>query len=183
MTPPPEVTIVAGAALPPAERAELAALCTRAFAEDFTNAFDQFDAPTHVVARVGGRPVSHALWVPRGLDHGGVALRSAYVEAVATEPAEQGRGYATAVMRALAGAVAAEDAAGGPYDVGALAPSDPAFYARLGWENWRGTLFVRRGAETYETPDEGVMVLRLPRTPPLDLAGPLTAGWRPGEVW
>jgi aminoglycoside 2'-N-acetyltransferase I len=33
------------------------------------------------------------------------------------------------------------------------------------------------------TPDEQVMVLRLPRTPLLDLDAALTAEWRPGELW
>jgi hypothetical protein len=27
------------------------------------------------------------------------------------------------------------------------------------------------------------MILRLPRTPPLDETAPLSAEWRPGEVW
>ena len=34
------------------------------------------------------------------------------------------------------------------------------------------------------TPDETVMILRLPRTPPdLDLDAPLSAEWRRGELW
>jgi hypothetical protein len=33
------------------------------------------------------------------------------------------------------------------------------------------------------TPGEDVMVLRLPRTPAIDLDGELIAPWRPGDVW
>jgi len=76
----------------------------------------------------------------------------------------------------LAGAITA-------YDIGALSPSDPAFYARLGWELWRGPLAVATDAGITPTPDEEVMILRLPKTPPLDLHGTLVAPWRPGDVW
>jgi len=59
-----------------------------------------------------------------------------------------------------------------------------AFYARLGWECWRGPLSVRVGARLVPTPDEEVMALRLPRTPtPLDLSLPLAVSWRLGDVW
>ena len=76
----------------------------------------------------------------------------------------------------LAGAITA-------YDIAALSPSDPAFYARLGWELWRGPLAVATDAGITPTPDEEVMILRLPKTPPLDLHGTLVAPWRPGDVW
>jgi aminoglycoside 2'-N-acetyltransferase I len=56
-------------------------------------------------------------------------------------------------------------------------------YARLGWELWRGPLFVRTDAGLMPTPDEEVMILRLPRTTPLDLDSPLSAEWREGELW
>jgi len=69
-------------------------------------------------------------------------------------------------------------------ELGLLSPSDAAFYARLGWECWRGPLSVRVGARLVPTPDEEVMALRLPRTPtPLDLSLPLAVSWRLGDVW
>jgi len=176
----PAIALLPGSTLSPAQRTELIGLCTRAYEEDFAPYFQHFGEATHVVATVAGRAVSHALWVARRLDYAGQPLRTAYVEAVATEPAEQGRGYATAVLRALAAALAAQDA---DYELAALAPSDPAFYARLGWDSWRGPLYARRGAVRQPTPDEEVMILRLPRTPPLDLTAPLTAPWRTGDVW
>jgi hypothetical protein len=33
------------------------------------------------------------------------------------------------------------------------------------------------------TPEEQIMILQLPQTPPLDLTLPLSAEWREGEVW
>jgi hypothetical protein len=56
-------------------------------------------------------------------------------------------------------------------------------YARLGWEFWRGPLFIRRAGRLIPTPDEEVMILRLPKTPPLDLEAPLSVEWREGELW
>jgi len=176
MPPSPPIKVLPGLALTPAERTELIGLCTRAYEEDFSALFESFPTATHVVAVVNQRLVSHALWIERELDYNGVRLRSAYVEAVATEPALQRRGYGSAVLRALAQAITG-------YDVGVLSPSDPAYYARLGWELWEGSLFVERDGKRYPTPDEAVMILRLPHTPPLDLRGTLTAPWREGEIW
>jgi aminoglycoside 2'-N-acetyltransferase I len=95
---------------------------------------------------------------------------------VATEPHLQRRRLATAVMRRLAGAIAS-------YDLGALCPAEPELYARLGWEFWRGPLFIRLEQGLVSTPEERVMVLRLPNTPPLDLDTDLSAEWRDGELW
>lgn len=176
MTSPAQITILPSATLSQRQHAAIQALCSRAYEEDFSGILALFDAPTHVVATVDDQVVSHALWVTRLLDYNGTMLRSAYVEAVATEPRYQGRGYASAVLKALAQAIET-------YDIGALSPSDPAFYARLGWEVWQGSLYVIQGAHKYETPDEEVMVLRLPHTPPLDLKGTLAAPWRVGDIW
>jgi aminoglycoside 2'-N-acetyltransferase I len=155
---------------------DIIALCTRAYEEEFGDILALFDDPTHVVAYLGGELVSHALWIPRTLTYNGAPLLCAYVEAVATEPRHQGRGYASAVLRALAAAITA-------YDIGALSPSDPAFYARLGWESWRGPLAAATDAGITPTPGEDVMILRLPKTPPLDLKGTLVAPWRTGDIW
>lgn len=171
-----QIDVLPGASLSARRRAEIIALCSRAYEEDFSSLFDDFTKTTHVLAAVGGRWVSHALWIERPLFYNGIRLRSAYVELVATEPALQRQGYASAVLKALAQAIT-------DYDLGALSPSDPAFYARLGWELWQGELFVMRAGRQYPTPDEAVMVLRLPNTPPLDVRGTLIAPWRSGDIW
>jgi aminoglycoside 2'-N-acetyltransferase I len=98
------------------------------------------------------------------------------VEFVATDPAYQGRGYASSVLRQLAYAIA-------DFDLGGLCPSDPNFYARLGWVLWGGPLSIRSPEGLMPTPNEWVMVLPLPKTPPLNLQSPLSAEWRAGELW
>ena len=170
------VEVLSRTALPPALYQEIISLCSRAYAEPFAGPLSAFEDATHVVASISGELVSHALWVPRTLTYRGAPLRSAYVEAVATEPHHQGRGYASRVMRVLADAIT-------PFALGALSPSDPAFYARLGWESWRGPLAVETRDGVTPTPDEDVMILRLDNTPSIDVDEPLTAPWREGDVW
>ena len=157
---------------------EVIDLCTEAYAEDFSRAFELLGPGVHVIGHLGGRIVSHAMWVDRSLHPGtGAPLRTAYVEAVATRPAFQRRGFGTEVMKRLANEIR-------DYDLGALSPSDERFYARLGWEAWRGPLFIRSETGLEPTPDERVMILRLEKTPPdLDLDSSLSAEWRPGELW
>jgi len=170
------IAIIARKDLTARQNAEITSLCSRAYGEDFSSILPLFDHPTHILAYANGDLVSHALWITRPLDYNDTRLQSAYVEAVATEPAQQGRGYASALLRRLASAIT-------PYDIGALSPSDPVFYTRFGWEVWRGPLYVATAAGSYPTPDDVVMILRLPRTPPIDLQGKLTAPWRAGDIW
>ena len=154
-------------------------LCDRAYGEDLRPAFATFVEPVHVLAVVERTIVSHALWVTRWLEPAGSApLRTAYVEAVATDPGYQHRGFASAVMRTLVSRVAT-------FQLAALCPSDrgQALYRRLGWERWIGPLSIRQGAGVIETPEESVMIYRLPSSPPLDLAARMSAEWRPGELW
>jgi aminoglycoside 2'-N-acetyltransferase I len=162
------------------EQQEITTLCTRAYQEDFTSILPSFPEAIHILARTGteARIVSHALWVTRWLQVGSSApLRTAYVEAVATDPDYARRGYASAVLRRLAQEI-------GDFELGGLSPSDPVFYERLGWELWQGPLFIRKGTELLPSPqDEQVMILRLRTTPPLDLTAPLSAEWREGELW
>src|SRR5215470_2644130 len=175
--------VVMADALDSAARAEVIALCESAYGEDFTRLFEELTGSVHVLARdERGAIVSHAEWVTRWLQPAGhPVLRTAYVEAVATAPDRQGQGLATAVLRILSGLLVMDPT----WELGALSPSDPAFYARLGWELWRGPLGIRRGEGVEASPsDEHVMILRLPRTPAtVATTSLLTAEWRAGELW
>ncbi len=134
---------------------------------------------THLMLEVEGVVVSHASVVERVLETNGRALRTGYVEAVATWPARQGRGYATEVMHAVGSRI--DDR----YELGALNTGLPGFYERLGWERWRGPTTVRTPRGVIRTPEEDglVMVRRTPTTSELDLEAPITCDWRPGDVW
>ncbi len=157
---------------------QIVALCTRAYEEDFSTIMKTFDSAVHVLAWFQSKLVSHALWVTRWLQAGdSPLLRTAFVEAVATEPYLQGRGFASAVMHRITKEVS-------DYQLGGLSPSDPSFYQRFGWELWRGPLFIRRNDDLLPSADdEEVMILRLSATPELDVTTPLSAEWRDGELW
>jgi aminoglycoside 2'-N-acetyltransferase I len=164
--------------LAPDQRHAVIKLCTAAYEEDFSDFFAAFPGSTHVLAYDQGELVSHAAWVTRWLQPADYPpLRTAYVEAVATAPAHQGKGFASATMRHLASHI--QD-----FELGGLSPSDPVFYARFGWESWCGPLAIRTEQSLLDTPNEGqLMILRLPRTPPLNLDAPMSAEWRKGELW
>ena len=195
------IQVIAADAASPALLAEVQSLCGRAYAgENLGPLWAAYAADGYVVGFVDGLAVSQAMVVTRWLQAGaGPRLRTAYVELVATLPEFQGRGFATAVMERLEAAIGAAG-----YDLGGLCPAATRLYQRLGWEYWRGPLFIRppqavdrqggmatginygdaAAAPPIATPEERVMILRLPGTPPLDLDLPMSAEWRPGgELW
>jgi aminoglycoside 2'-N-acetyltransferase I len=132
---------------------------------------------THVILEEKGEPVSHASVVPLELHAAGRSIYTGYVEAVCTRADRQHKGFATKVMSAVAEHLASEH-----YLLGGLSASMPGFYTRLGWEPWRGTLWVRtdEGVERTRDAEGSVFVLRTAATPRrLYLDAPLSAPRRP----
>jgi aminoglycoside 2'-N-acetyltransferase I len=169
-------------ALSVAEMERLRALMASAFeAEDGFGAEDWAHAVggTHYLLEIGGLVIAHASVVERVLEAGGRPLRTGYVEAVATDPRYQRQGHGSLVMAAVNEDIERDFALGG------LATGRPAFYERLGWRRWAGPTFVRTRAGLERTPDDdgGILVLTTRSTPPLDVDGPISCEWRPGDVW
>ena len=169
-------------ALDASTRGAIIGLCNRAWGNDpehdFAPLFELVTDSMHVIAYENDVLVSHACSAERWLEAEGLPpLRTAYVDAVATEPALQGRGFGAAVMRRFA-----LEAAG--YELNALA-SDRAvgFYEKLGWELWRGPTAVRRAQGVEPTPGENVLILRTASTPALDLTARLIADERAESAW
>jgi aminoglycoside 2'-N-acetyltransferase I len=159
------------------EYTEILALCSRAYERDYEPFMITFHDATHVLGYYDNILVSHALWITRWLQSADLpALQTAYVEAVATEEEYRNRGFASEVMKRLAGEITG-------YDLGALCTGSPDFYARLGWQVWQGPLFIHTSEGPVSTPSEIVMVLFLPNSPALDLDSSLSAEWREGELW
>ncbi len=156
----------------------LHALWADAYREDMRRYAEDIGPGVHVLAWHGRALVSHAMWVERTLYPAGLEpLTCAYVELVATRTAERGKGFATAVMQRVATEIQS-------FALGALSPAVPPFYARLGWEMWRGPLSVRTADGVQPTPGEFVMMLRTGATPSgLDLDSAIAVDWRRGEVW
>jgi aminoglycoside 2'-N-acetyltransferase I len=133
----------------------------------------------HFLLEEDGEIRSHGSVIEREIHAGEHGLRTGYVEAVATWPVHQRRGFATEVMRAVGGHI------DGVFELGALDTGVPGFYAPLGWEVWKGPTLVRTDAGPVRTANEdgAVMVRRTPTTPALDLSAPISCEWRPGDVW
>jgi GNAT superfamily N-acetyltransferase len=173
------IEVVPSTVVPAPVRQSLLELCSDAYDEDFTAYLQLLSPAVHVFAWLGAKLVSHAAWVERALHvDNATILRSAYIEAVATHPRYQRRGFASAVLASIPPLL-------DEFDLAALAPSHASFYRRLGWEMWEGPLsyLEASGIET-PTPEEQVMIYRLPRTPAsLNVRAKLTTQWRPIEVW
>jgi aminoglycoside 2'-N-acetyltransferase I len=163
-----------------ATRAAIIQVCSAAHQEaDFNNLFAYIPAGgRHFLAYRAEELVSHAVVTTRWLQPADQPLlKTAYVDAVATLPLYQGQGYGSAVIRHLAENIA-------DYEIACLETDIPAFYARLGWEAWRGALAGRGEHGLIPTPAQtGIMILRLTRTPVLELDRGLTIECQGGRIW
>ncbi len=190
-----ELQVIAARDLTSLDRAAIRDLCTRAYGEDVWCDYDYLNSAFHVIGRDEGVIVSHALWVDRTLIAGqGEALKTAYIEYVATEPQLQGRGLASQLLKFLIDYIQQDElqfvdpqAKNSRYQLAALYPENSVFYVRLGWELWQGDLYIRQNQHQDQsliaTPDDEVMIYRLATTPALILSEPLSAEWRVGELW
>jgi len=163
-----------------ADRSAVIDVCIAAHdLEDFRNLFSYVPSGgRHFLAYRGPNLVGHAVVTTRWLQLSDKPLmRTAYVDAVSTLPSFQRLGYGTAVMRRLAAEI--DD-----YGIGCLQTDLRGFYEPLGWEPWRGALSGRADDRLIPTPDQrGVMVLRLRRTPPIDLDEPLSIEAQANRIW
>lgn len=161
---------------------EIITLCNSAFPEPFDNLMD-FIPPEgiHVIGYTPHRQaVTHALLTERRFTIGGrLPMKAAYIDAVATHPDYQGRGYGSLVMKEIM-RIASEIC-----DIGGLSTFVPQWYGKLGWKEWKGPLSLEKEGEIIPTLDvDGVvMVYIFEGTSPPDFNDTLTADWRPGGGW
>ena len=152
--------------------------------EVFTEGLEEHDwehalGGMHALAYEDGVLVGHASLILRRLLHGGRALRTGYVEAVAVRPDRQGEGHGAALMGAL------ERVLRGAYDLGALGSSEEGagFYAARGWQLWRGPSSALTPAGIQPTPGEDGCLYVFELAVPLDISAELICDWRDGDVW
>ncbi len=155
-------------------------VCVDAFKEDIFYELFSYLRPDHlhVMAYQESQLVGHAVVSTRWMQPEGLPiLRSAYIDAVAVASAEQGKGIGKVVMQHVASVIT-------DYEIAGLETGVPGFYASVGWELWRGPLAGRGKDGLIPTPDQrGVMILRLPKTPPLNLDGLLTIEDQKSRIW
>ena len=181
MQPSAEIVTAPTESLSAATRASIIELCVAAHDnDDFRNLFTYVPSGgRHFLAYRDEALIAHAMVTTRWLQpEGHHVLETAYVDAVATLPALQGEHYGSALMRHLAEEIARS------HTIACLETDKPGFYSRLGWEPWRGPLAGRGERGLVPTPNQrGIMVLRLPMTPVLDLDGSLSIECQPGRIW
>ncbi len=184
LRPEPILRRILTADLAPQEIVALRTLLDAAFGSDLEDRFtdDDWDhalGGTHFVLEQDRRIVTHAALVERVLEIDGRALRTGYVEAVATDAAFEDRGFGSVVISAI------DEEIRRRYELGALGTGRHRFYARLGWETWAGPLFVRTPDGPRRTPDdEGyLMILRTPKSPPFDTTASISCDPRSGDDW
>jgi len=173
-----DIQVKSGQLLSEDEYSEIRELCTQAFKRDYLPFLKSFQHATHVLGRYRHKLVTHVLWITRWLQIGkSPPLRTAYIEALATDLDYRNKGFASEIMRKATGEI--QD-----YDLAALSTGSPGFYAKIGWQLWRGPLFIRTDKGLMPTQDEhGVMVLSLPKTPSFDINAALSVEWRKVEPW
>lgn len=156
-------------------------VCVAAHHEkDFKNLFKYIPSGGwHFLAYRDDKLISHAMVTTRWLQPAGhPLLKTAYIDAVATLPEYQGQGYASALMRQLARESDSE------YVIACLETGRETFYERLGWERWRSPLAGRSEQGLIPTPEQsGIMILKLSRTPALDLDSMLSIECQTGRIW
>jgi aminoglycoside 2'-N-acetyltransferase I len=175
-----EVRVVHTADLGTACLHETRALLDLAFGGDFTD--DDWDhslGGMHVQVRDGATLVGQASVVLRRLIHGGRALRTGYVEAVAVHPEHRRRGHGGVLLDEVDRVVR------GGYQLGALSASDmaAALYVERGWQRWPGQCWALTpdGLHRVTAAEHSVHVL--PVSVELDLGGRLTCDYREGDAW
>ncbi len=146
---------------------------------EFHDLFD-FVSPdmVHVIAYRDDVVIGHAMVSTRWMQpEGHPILRSAYIDAVSVAPSEQGKGVGKAVMQQIAVVIS-------DYEIAGLETDKFGFYESVGWERWPGSLAGRGANGLIPTPDQhGVMILRLPKTPALNLNGLLTIEDQGARIW
>jgi aminoglycoside 2'-N-acetyltransferase I len=176
---PAQLRIVHTADLSPSELRSARALMDEVF--DGMTDFDWEHAlgGLHALVEDEDELIGHAAVVQRRLLHGGVALRTGYVEGVAVRASRRGEGHGATMMRALESVIRAS------YHVGALGATEDAepFYAHLGWQQWRGKTSMLTPTGIVPTPDEDGSIYVLQAGAALDLDGELTCDWREGDAW
>ena len=155
-------------------------VCIDGFNDDeFLKLFDYYRPEgIRILAYRGEEMIGHAVISTRWMQPEGFPiLRSAYMDEVAVVRTAQRKGVGQALMQRAASLM-------GDYEMGGLETGVPEFYATLGWELWRGPLAGRGDQGLIPTPDQrGIMILRLPKTPPLNLDGLLTIEDQKARIW
>lgn len=166
------------------QRQQIAELCFTAFDEDPWSQYAFMQTASHLVGILDEKIVSHALWTDRiFIINDNTSVKTAYVEYVTTDYRLRGKGLASQLLRYLIDALTTLG-----YELAALQPEDDAFYKKLGWTSWLGSLYIKQNTSTYLTDMHEILLYSLSvklkellSHNTVDYA--ICTDWREGELW
>jgi aminoglycoside 2'-N-acetyltransferase I len=172
-------TVVHTDDLDPSRLAAIRQMLDRAFDDFDDHDWDHSLGGLHVFVEIGELLVAHAAIVERPLEIDDRPFRTGYVEAVATDPSYQGRGFGSAVMHAVGEQIRRH------FAIGALCTGLDGYYERFGWERWTGPTHVRHADGTEPSPDDDglIFVLRHGPSAEVELTSPISCEARAGDDW
>ena len=162
-----------------AARSDIRGLMDAAFGGVSDDTYENVLGGIHTLVIDEGELIGHASVVQRRLLHGGVALRTGYVEGVAVRADRRRRGHGAAMMAVL------ERIVRSGYQLGALGASTDGsqLYTSRGWKPWRGAITAMTPDGIRQTPDKSGAIYVLSVSAPIDVTGELTCDWRPASLW
>jgi aminoglycoside 2'-N-acetyltransferase I len=158
-------------------RSQIRGLMDAAFDGVCDDTYENVLGGIHTLVIEDGELIAHASVVQRRMLHGGLALRTGYIEGVAVRADRRRRGHGDAMMAVL------ERFVRSGYQLGALGASTEGsrLYASRGWQLWRGPISAMTPSGIRPTPAATVYVL--PVSVPVDVSAELTCDWRPASPW
>jgi aminoglycoside 2'-N-acetyltransferase I len=158
-------------------RSQIRDLMDAAFDGVSDDTFENVLGGIHALVIEDGELIGHASVVQRRMLHGGLALRTGFIEGVAVRAERRRRGHGDAMMAVL------ERIVRSGYQLGALGASADGsrLYSSRGWQLWRGPVSAMTPDGIRPTPH--VMVYVLPASVPVDVTAELTCDWRPAALW
>ncbi|MGN6793461.1 MAG: GNAT family N-acetyltransferase [Streptosporangiaceae bacterium] len=160
-------------------RSDIRGLMDAAFGGVSDDTYENVLGGMHALVIEDGELIGHASVVQRRLLHGGLTLRTGYIEGVAVRADRRRRGHGGAMMAVL------ERIVRSGYQLGALGASADGgrLYTSRGWQLWRGPISAMTPEGIRPTPDKNGAIFVLPLALPVDLTAELTCDWRPASLW
>lgn len=165
------------------QRQQISELCFAAFDEAPWDQYKFMQDATHIVAILDNQIVSHALWTDRVFTIDDITSHVAYIEYVTTDHKLRGKGLASELLKYLINTLIKLN-----YDLAALQPEDEAFYQKIGWETWQGSLYINHDKSIDFSEDVQIMLYPLnnqlsDKVSSSSKNNLIYSDWREGEIW
>lgn len=158
---------------------QLNALFIDAFEQNFSDDdFEHLYGGIHIIASANTIIIGHAALIPRTIHIDGSPYQVGYIEGVAVASTYQRQGIGAQIMRQIT------DMAAHDFVVAMLSTGEHDFYARFGWQRFKGESYVDNHGTIERTADEDEGLMVLTNLTHLNQPGiAWVCDWRTGDVW